>query len=667
MVGMLDKMPISFPVFQQLDIDEYRLYPGLPNSPGVHLNFTPGPWIVLGVNGLGKSTLLLIMKHVLTGPARIRGAGFTGERSDILPVDPRFFAVRVGDSARSAVATAEVRFGSSLLRVRRRLSDLTLIDAILRGGGPEDQPTDEDSYRRLLARVMGLSRFEDALRVLDRVTFYLESRDALLWDLSAQFELFRAILTPGKSEELRKLEGEIVSADSSARNLSAVLYKLVNRRDTQQARHESVADTRARLAKSTAELESAEAEEMKLQLAFEAAEERRSDARIELKRADRAADDAAQAYEEIKFDVLRHAFAGVTPNEQYVFLKIISDRICLACGNEANAAAAELERRRAESRCLVCGSPRHIEDNVVSTAAAMQARAGEAFGTLQAARSLRDDAAQNFRSSEEYHRQVDIALEAIRRQVDSSKRDVRRWRSKLPAQDQAALARDEDRIEGLRREVQNFRKERDEAEDKIAILLRELKTATESIREKLEEGFQRHAQEFFSEKVRLVYAPRKDRIGQGGRVFEFPAFEIELTSSATGGDFVRRSANQVSFSQREYLDLIFRMSLVEMFGASSGSFVVDGPEGSVDAVFAEKAGDLFANLAQRTSGLTVILACNIVEGAFIPHTLQAYKTPEARFGRVVNLMDLAAPTAALVALRTEYRNAVDKIVSQATG
>ncbi len=664
---MLDKMPINFPVFQQLDIDEYRLYPGLPNSPGLHLNFTPGPWIVLGVNGLGKSTLLLMMKHVLTGTARIRGAGFTGERSDILPVDPRFFAVRVGDNARSAVATAEVRFGSSLLRVRRRLGDLTLIDAILRGSGPEHQATDEDSYRRLLAKLMGLSRFEDALRVLDRVTFYLESRDALLWDLSAQFELFRAILTPEKSEELRKLEGEIVSADSSARNLSAVLYKLVNRRDTQQARHENAAETRARLAKSTAELASAETEEIKLQLALEAAEERRSDARIELKRADRAADEAAQAYEEIKFEVLRHAFAGVTPNEQYVFLKIISDRMCLACGNEANAAAEELERRKAENRCLVCGSPRHSQGNLVSTAAAMQSKASHAFINLQAARSLLEDAAQKFTSSEEYYRQVDFKLEEVRRQVDTSKRDVRRLRSKLPAQDQAAIARDEDRIEGLRREVQNFRKERDEAEDKIAILLGELKTATESIREKLEEGFQRHAQDFFAEKVQLVYAPRKDRIGQGGRVFEFPAFEIELTSSATGGNFVRRSANQVSLSQREYLDLIFRMSLVEMFGASSGSFVVDGPEGSLDAVFAEKAGNLFADLARRTSGLTVILACNIVDGAFIPFTLQSYKTSEARLGRVINLMDLATPTAALVALRADYQKAVDKIVSQATG
>ena len=657
-------MSIHFPVFQRLDVDGYRLYPGLPNTPGLHLDFTPGPWIVLGVNGLGKSTLLLVLKHVLTGPARIRGAGFTGDRSDVLSIDQRFFAVRVGDGARAAIATTEIRFGSAVLKVRRRLSDLGLVEASVRGSQEVEPVTAEEEYRKLLAKLMGLARFEDALRVLDRVTFFLEAREPLIWDLSAQFELFRAILTPSSSEELRRLEGEIVSADSSARNLNAVLYKLVNRRDNQQAKQETAAETRARLAKATAELEEAEAEEIKLQNRLEATEERRSDARIAIKRADRAADDAAQKYEEIKFEVLRHAFAGVTPNEQYVFLKIIAERICLACGNNAESAAEELEQRRAENRCLVCGSERHTDENVVSTATAVQSRAAGAFAALQTARDELRTASERYRGAEADYRLVDTDLEAVRRRVDSLRREARRWRSKLPAQDQVALARDEDRIEGLRREVLNFRKERDDAEDKIAVLLVELKAATEAIRERLEAEFQRHAQAFFAEKVRLVYAPRKDRIGQGGRLFEFPAFEIELTSSATDGDFVRRSATQVSLSQREYLDIIFRMSLVETFGSASGSFVVDGPEGSVDAVFAEKAGNLFAELAKRANGMTVILACNIVEGAFIPNTLRAYKSADARSGRLVNLVDLAAPTAALVTLRGEYKAAVTKILAQ---
>src|SRR5205085_4180306 len=117
------------------------------------------------------------------------------------------------------------RFGNAVLRVRRRLSDLGLVEATVRGVELVEPISDEAGYRAVLASLMGLARFEDALRVLDRVTFYLEAREPLIWDLAAQFELFRAILTPAHSGELRRLEGEIVSADSSARNLSAVLYK----------------------------------------------------------------------------------------------------------------------------------------------------------------------------------------------------------------------------------------------------------------------------------------------------------------------------------------------------------------------------------------------------------------------------------------------------------
>jgi hypothetical protein len=48
---------MRFPVFEQLHVENYRLYPGEKNNPGLRLNLTAGPWIVLGVNGIGKSTL----------------------------------------------------------------------------------------------------------------------------------------------------------------------------------------------------------------------------------------------------------------------------------------------------------------------------------------------------------------------------------------------------------------------------------------------------------------------------------------------------------------------------------------------------------------------------------------------------------------------------------
>jgi hypothetical protein len=185
---------VNFPIFETLKVDGYPLYPGYPpNSPGLNIEFSPGPWLVLGSNGLGKSTLLLMLRQVLTGPVRARPAGFAGERLDLQQTDPRLFAHRVLDGAKAATAGITVRFGHSLMKVIRRLSDLALIEASLEVRGGKQPAATESLYRDLLAKAMNLANFDDALRVIDRVTFFLEAREPLIWDAAAQFELFRAI------------------------------------------------------------------------------------------------------------------------------------------------------------------------------------------------------------------------------------------------------------------------------------------------------------------------------------------------------------------------------------------------------------------------------------------------------------------------------------------
>ena len=253
-------------------------------------------------------------------------------------------------------------------------------------------------------------------------------------------------------------------------------------------------------------------------------------------------------------------------------------------------------------------------------------------------------------------------MSAIRLAGEEKQSLIRRLRKNLPAEEGLALSREEERIRTLRSEVLSFRQERETAERSIEELLTQLSGAVEQIREKLEQAFNDQAAPFFAESVRLVYAPRTAKIGQGGRSFEFPAFEVEMTSGATLGQFVRRTPEQVSLSQREYLDIIFRMILVAVLGEGEGSLVIDGPEGSLDAVFAGRAGDLFARFS--SSGRTnVLLACNIVEGGFIPHTLAAYQK-DARPSRIINLLDQATPTQALLTLRPLYLDKVAEILAR---
>ena len=120
---------INFPVYKKIKVDGYALYPGGSDGEGIDIDLTSGPWVVLGVNGLGKSTLLLILKHTLIGAVRARKPGFAGSTSDMFALHNRLFAVRVGDGAKSANSTLTIDLGSTTCAVTRRLSDLKLVSA----------------------------------------------------------------------------------------------------------------------------------------------------------------------------------------------------------------------------------------------------------------------------------------------------------------------------------------------------------------------------------------------------------------------------------------------------------------------------------------------------------------------------------------------------------
>lgn len=657
-------MAINFPLFERLEVLNYQLYPGRGGAHGLVVEFDQGPWVVLGVNGLGKTTLLLIMKRLLAGPVNVRDAGFSGSGSEILSADRRVFATRVGDQARGATAEVRVRFGAVVVSVKRRLDNLELISSTFNRNGAQTQAADEEAFRIELADAIGLARFGDVLRILDRIVFFLESREGLLWNTAAQFEIFRALLLPQHSGKIRALESEIVSADSSARNLNAALFKLSERRRKEIAKHTNAAETSALLEDAKAKLASLQKREEKLFAGVPELDQRREDARRQWMQAARKVDDVAQQYEEVKYNLLRHAFAGVPPSDKYVFLKLITERICATCGSKSEDAAKELERRTAEGRCLICGTPREIEGKVTTTTGLVQEKVELSYSELEAARERQRLANEQFAEEAEAFDACQAKLATIRDEIDRAKREIRRLQNRLPADARSEEARYDDRIEDLRRDVVAFRREREEAETSIAELLCELSAAAVKIRVELEGIFKRRAEAFFSESVRLVYDPRKARIGQTGRTFEFPAFEVELTSGSTAGEYVRRVATDVSLSQREYLDLIFRMSLVEAIGGGTGTFVVDGPEGSVDAVFAKRAGDLFSDVAAEGRTISVILACNVVAGDLIPHTLQEFPTQAARESRVIDLTKLATPTAALTRLRAEYDQAVGDILGR---
>jgi hypothetical protein len=137
----------------------------------------------------------------------------------------------------------------------------------------------------------------------------------------------------------------------------------------------------------------------------------------------------------------------------------------------------------------------------------------------------------------------------------------------------------------------------------------------------------------------------------------------------TGTDFpspVRRTGpEQVSESQREFIDLAFRMALMKVAGSDGvSSLVIDAPESSLDAVFVTRAAKVLARFAKPSKGNRLLITSNLVEGKLIPELLTMSSLLGKRLSRLVNLFNVAEPTAATRKLDQEYRQVMSDLIGR---
>ena len=353
---------INFPVFQHLSITEYLLFPGSSKSKTVQFDFKKGPTLIAGVNGIGKSTLIAIMLRTVTGPFDLPKSAQDGDLAEVepkpAPIAPRLvFAPRVADSAEHATARLEVMFAGEKLTVERKLSDLSLVQCVASNG--KKQITTENSYQKEISKLMGVGNFFDALLILRYVVFFLEERRALVWGKTAQREILRALFVdPKMASKLSKLRYDMMSADSSFRNLRSVLNKRIRENRREIERITSVSDVRARLAILNAELNTLQVEEEKLQELVAIEEAARLEAQLRGAKAALDRDSALRELERAKVQLLRGSFKETQESGVYVFSRLLSDNHCLVCDTQKAGLGKFVEQRIEGYCCPVCGSPR---------------------------------------------------------------------------------------------------------------------------------------------------------------------------------------------------------------------------------------------------------------------------------------------------------------------
>lgn len=641
------------PRITSLLVKGYEMYPGTTSSPGLQREFDPGMTLVVGANGLGKTTLVTLLRDMCAGPQRLGnrvGGTFDAGRLRATSVERETFADRVSDRATSARARIQMAVGETLIAAERDLKNLGLVGLVVDG---TDIEATENAFQEAVVAASHVTDYTDWLLLVDHLVFVTEDRPQPFWDRNVQRQLLRVLLRDAAgAKALSDAESNHISADSEFRNARAQLGRHKQRFETLRAKVAGTGNVNDAVIKLSADRDAINQRIAALESQLDEARERLGEAIREQDVAELAQQVAVDALEVARFELIESALPTQDDVVRYLRARLVTDHACPACGQEGGQIDAE------PLRCLLCGLPlpavptasaesvAELEERISHAATAVAANRARADERRSATGELeRELAAQRTTRLE-----VEGRLKALRAQLPSGTEDLGGT---------AALIADlEDDLATLRSDLDRSRAE-------LQDLIDRSNEAVRSRQDDVKTVFDAVATMFLVESCHLVPHQTLVRIGQEGERFEVQAFDLDLGSSTGTGESRRDTRDEVSESQRVFIDIAFRIALIHTcVELGSGTMVIDAPEGSLDVVFASNAAAMLGAFVDPAAGDNrLIVASNLVEGSLLPELARLAGIRDHDDHRLIDLLEIAAPTAAVAQRGDDYRSVLRRALA----
>ncbi len=329
---------------------------------------------------------------------------------------------------------------------------------------------------------------------------------------------------------------------------------------------------------------------------------------------------------------------------------------CFVCGTKSKNYIGSISQKTRSGHCFVCDAPlgsTGTENMTPITARTVQATEAQIDSLL-------------------------VSVANIDAQRTVCEKDIARLTAefRLAANERMSSLQNLDALNAQRpdRTVESFglQGEIEREEDALKLLAQELKALTASYRKTIEEAQAQmdefkenlrsrltdYATAFLQEQVSVNFnneTPFKP--ATGAEAVHIPSFTINMTSSTHRIAHERRSSNSVSESQKEFLDLAFRMSLLDIVSHEGTTMlVIETPEASLDSWFMSRAAELMRRFAPDAGNCRrkLIATSNINGTVMIPALLgligedgMINKLPPERREHLVNLLRLTPLSATL--------------------
>ncbi|QDI06920.1 hypothetical protein electrica_00691 [Klebsiella electrica] len=685
---------ICFPVIRSIDIKGFQIYKN-ENNDGISHELNGGIHLIIGVNGLGKTTLLSALFRLLVGPKDIpkSDTALLGSTGHTLAQWRKnsFFRNRVKDGAINSFIKCKVSFGDNILEIERKLSNLEVVGLSKNGVILE---ASQDEYERQIIELSGAADYVDFYYIIKYLLFFLEDRTELIWDNRAQFEMMRILFFDAESSREAVKQYDIAQkADSKYRNLNASLTTI---RD----RLKEKSDAESEKNRATYILEKTKLSA--LEEAFKESQDNYINQKNILEDERLAKATYSRDLDELKYaiDYNQHLIYGhyLPDNDatlEYILKSLNSGAGCLACGNESASPDYFRKKFSLDKRCPICNSQiegkeknDHSIEHLNNELKILYAKMDILEDSISSKTTIIEELKEGVYVIENILRDSMLELKASQNRVKNLEKNM-----PLDETEKQELQRIIDFREIELREQNNIRNEANAKYLNILTINNEKLNVKMKL---LEQRFKYYSKNLLAERVFIRYETQSRKIGQGISAIDFPCFKVLMTSGVFDREPSKReTADSVSESQKEFIDLAFRLSLIDVISAENQSpamVVMETPEASLDSLFIHEASRLFREFANAQDGKNIFLAStNLNKSEMIPALLGAISSPatydksdsdiilnklgqetsiktadgicrENRSKHIINLLNLAAPNLSLKNNWNEYNLMFSKAV-----
>lgn len=671
---MYDHKNIRFPIIKNIEVLGYSMYPG--GGEGLKKPLQPGVNLIVGINGLGKTTLLNILLRVLVGPydpkkADLKEPGAKLHELVKLRSFP-YFASRIGSDARSASATLTINFGDDEICITRDLGpSLTIKELTFNKTRLVD--ADEDRYQDLIQELSGVKSQYDFDFLIRNFIFFLEDKVPLIWNPKGQFEILRILfLDDETSAKASKIHDDLMQVDSRYRNLTWVVNKEeaqfadVLRKANLDLEHQDNLETSVALSEALTQ-KTVELEELVQNLL-----ENINNTESDLFKKELYVHGLKENLELIEREYFQRVFPEVPDIAQHVLGSLLAGDSCLACGNDSLKGRERIKSLLEACKCPVCESLLDQSNSIVSVSEFDLARTQKLEEEIESEQSI----IKNMRLKLNELRSALKENNEIYYAKLSELAKITHQRRKLEAEkpvDSEHINLLRSGLNSRKQQLEIYYAERKNLQSAYDVILAEARDKIAEIAEKIVSVFDRYSKDFLVETCTLNYEMHKRSVGEGGIKMNFPNFELEMTSAASGSSQRRSSASEVSESQKEFIDLAFRMALLEIAASQSGPgmLVIETPEASLDSIFIERAGKMlreFGNRQHNDHSNVLIASTNLNKENMVgqllglPPNIEDETEKQRVLDRMINLLRIAAPSRAYLDNKAEYEKALNDAV-----